>query len=111
WGALHDINLCINHAWSHLVHRLFPAPILPQPVAKALAWSVTFLAVIVGWVFFRASSFEAASAMLQGMAGLNGVAIPNTIAARLGEHWHTLSQLGVTAYLGGGSQFTHTWLW
>jgi hypothetical protein len=69
------------------------------------------MAVVVGWVFFRATSFDAAVGMLQGMAGINGIAIPNAIAVRLGSAWQMLANLGVTSYLGGGGQFIFTWLW
>jgi len=37
---------------------------------------LTFLAVVVAWVFFRAPSLDAASNVLQGMAGLRGVVLP-----------------------------------
>lgn len=33
------------------------------------AWALTFLSVIVAWVFFRAESLPGALRMLQGMAG------------------------------------------
>jgi hypothetical protein len=35
--------------------------------------AITFLAVVVGWVFFRAADLGAAATMLAGMAGLNGM--------------------------------------
>ncbi|MCB1788669.1 MAG: MBOAT family protein [Gammaproteobacteria bacterium] len=111
WGGLHGLYLSLNHAWSHLVRRLFPTPLLPRAVSKALAWGVTFVAVVVGWVFFRATSFDAAAEMLYGMAGINGIALPNAIAVRLGAGWQWLADLGVTTYLGGGSQFLYTWMW
>lgn len=111
WGGLHGLYLSVNHLWTHLSNRLFPRALLPRPIAKLLAWSITFLAVIVGWVFFRATSFDAARAVLEGMAGLNGVALPNAIAARLGPVWDALSGTGFTTYLGGGTQFVFGWLW
>ena len=111
WGGLHGLYLCINHAWNYGVDRLWRGPTLPAALKKALAWSLTFVAVVIGWVFFRAASFDAAWSMLQGMAGLNGVALPNALTARLGDAWPWLSGLGVTTYLGGGSQFILTWLW
>lgn len=111
WGGLHGLYLCINHAWSHLAKRLWPKPLLPQRLGKLLAWLTTFMAVVIGWVFFRAASFDAAMGMLQGMAGLNGIAVPNAIAAKLGGAWQSLANLGFTTYLGGGSQFIFTWLW
>lgn len=111
WGALHGLYLCINHAWTHFSQRLLPTPLLPRPLAKALAWSLTFLAVVIGWVFFRAASFDAAGAMLQGMAGLNGIALPADIAARAGALWNTLSALGVGSYAAQDDRFIFTWLW
>lgn len=111
WGGLHGVYLIINHAWRRVHTTLLPQGLLPRPVGKALAWTVTFLAVVVGWVFFRAADFSAAAAMLRGMAGLEGVKIPNAIAARLGALWPHLNSLGIGVFLGGGSQFLYTWLW
>lgn len=111
WGALHGFYLCINHAWRHLARHLWARPVLPRALSKTLAWLVTFVAVVVSWVFFRASDFAAAHAILAGMAGLNGVALPNALAAQLGGLWPVLSGLGFSTYLGGGSQFIFTWLW
>ncbi len=111
WGALHGLYLSINHAWTHLVRRLSLPPLLPQPLTKAIYWALTFIAVVVGWVFFRAESFDAALVMLNGMAGLNGVALPNAVAVRLGPIWPVLHGVGVTTYLGGGLQFIMTWAW
>src|SRR5580692_8312514 len=53
WGALHGIYLCINHAWANY------GPSIPQRLARpagVLAFVLTFLAVVVAWVFFRADS-------------------------------------------------------
>ncbi len=111
WGGLHGLYLCVNHAWTHLAGRRLPGRFLASRAVKLLAWLVTFTAVVVGWVFFRAAGFDAAIAMLQGMAGLNGVALPNALAARLGGAWPMLAEHGFSTYLGGGSQFIFTWLW
>jgi D-alanyl-lipoteichoic acid acyltransferase DltB (MBOAT superfamily) len=64
WGGLHGLFLVINHGWRHLSRRTgygIPAPI---------AWLLTMLAVVGAWVFFRASSTEAAVALLRCMLGL-----------------------------------------
>jgi len=53
WGALHGLYLCVNHFWNHLRTRL-SLRALPKPVAIAL----TFLAVIIAWIPFRAGNFE-----------------------------------------------------
>jgi len=67
WGALHGLYLCINHAWSRTKISL------PKPLAVA----VTFFAVAVAWVFFRADSFSTATHMLSCMAGKFGFAPQN----------------------------------
>src|SRR3984885_10292558 len=65
WGALHGVYLCINHAWSHV------APAVPRRFARAAdlaAFILTFLAVVVAWVFFRADSMASALSVLSKMA-------------------------------------------
>ena len=66
-----------NHGWRH-----FRATVLGHDLGRSTAagrlaaGTLTFLAVVVGWVFFRAESFSGAYAMLQGMAGFNGASVP-----------------------------------
>jgi len=77
WGALHGIYLAINHAWrsfreSVLGHDLSRSSRLGRCASVAL----TLLVVVVAWVFFRATSFEAALRVLAGMIGQNGWILP-----------------------------------
>ena len=65
WGALHGAYLCINHGWQHLAPK---APARLAPLAKAASLLLTFLAVMVAWVFFRADSLGAALTVLSKMA-------------------------------------------
>lgn len=111
WGGLHGFYLIINHAWRYCTYQFWPRLTMPKSLGKSLAWLATFIAIVIGWIFFRAASFEAALTMLRGMIGLNGVALPNAIAARFSDIWEALDKLGLTTYLGGGSQFVFTWLW
>lgn len=67
WGGLHGLGL----AWCHMINRIRPQGLFPK--AKWLAILFTFLFVTVAWVFFRASSFDAAWEILSGMAGMNGI--------------------------------------
>ena len=39
----------------------------------ALAWTLTFIFVILAWVLFRTPSIGSAATMFSGMAGLNGL--------------------------------------
>lgn len=80
WGGLHGIYLCINHAWSHFGAKFGYA--LP----RALSVCITFIAVVIAWVFFRAESAMHANAMLHAMLGLNGISLPTTVLRILGEH-------------------------
>jgi alginate O-acetyltransferase complex protein AlgI len=63
WGALHGLGL--------VVHRLFESvrgDARPTVPGQILAWLVTFLFVVVCWVFFRAPDFERAWILLGKMA-------------------------------------------
>ena len=68
WGALHGLYLVINHGWRWLAERVGGLT-LPRPIAATLGWMVTMLAVLVAWVFFRATSVAEALEMLRAMAG------------------------------------------
>lgn len=68
FGLLHAAYLCINHMWRLLFHKK-KSP--SQPAWYNTVWKVglTFLAVLIAEVFFRASSFQEALAMLSDMMG------------------------------------------
>jgi hypothetical protein len=65
WGGLHGIYLCINHLW-----RAWRGdggqPSMP---ARGLSWAVTFFAVVIAWVFFRAKTPAGAWQMLGSLFG------------------------------------------
>jgi alginate O-acetyltransferase complex protein AlgI len=65
WGGLHGLYLVVNHRWKDHKHR-WP----DSAVGRAGAWGLTFLAVVIAWVFFRARTLAGAREMLTGMAGL-----------------------------------------
>jgi alginate O-acetyltransferase complex protein AlgI len=65
WGALHGVYLCINHAWNHFGPKVAPRF---QPVANLVSFALTFVAVVVAWVFFRADSMASALSVLSKMA-------------------------------------------
>ncbi|PWC31572.1 MBOAT family protein [Azospirillum sp. TSO22-1] len=64
WGLMHGAGLVVCHAWQSLKRPL------PLPVA----WLLTMLFVVVGWVLFRAPDFATAGNLLAGMAGQGGLA-------------------------------------
>ena len=61
WGALHGLGLCCLRVWRRAGFRL----------PKLAAWAVTFLFLVVTWVFFRASSIPDAWHMLREMSGVS----------------------------------------
>lgn len=69
WGALQGTYLVVNH----LIRERWHVP-------TALAWPMTLLAVIVGWVLFRSSDLMQAQRVMEGMVGLNGLILPEKFA-------------------------------
>lgn len=57
WGGLHGILLMINHAWRKT------GIVLP----KIFNWGMTFLCVMICWVFFRSESLSEATLVLSNM--------------------------------------------
>jgi alginate O-acetyltransferase complex protein AlgI len=66
WGGLHGFYLVLHGQFRWR---------LPAAVGRAL----TLLAVVIAWVPFRANGLTATRAMLRGMAGCNGIALPQMI--------------------------------
>src|SRR6267142_261838 len=65
WGALHGAYLCVNHAWSNYGPAVAPRF---ARAANAAAFVLTFVSVVVAWVFFRADSISSATFVLSRMA-------------------------------------------
>lgn len=74
WGALHGLYLIINHVWRNLRHLLGLTVVerFKKPLS-ILSCGLTFLAVMTGWVFFRAHNFESARVILETMSGMHGL--------------------------------------
>ena len=65
WGGLHGAYLVINHFWQAGRARLGLGA--PSALGRGAARALTFGCVVLAWVFFRATSFPAATAMLRAM--------------------------------------------
>ena len=72
WGLLHGTYLMVAHMWGALRGRITYRG-TPLHIPAPAAWALTFLAVSFAWVFFRSHSMAHAFAMLEGLAGLNGL--------------------------------------
>ena len=93
WGGLHGAYLMINHGW-HAVRRRFGWTGRSR-TGRIAAAALTFLAVVVAWVFFRATSLDGALTVLSGMFGVNGVELPSNWLSRWGLVGDWLSRHGV----------------
>ncbi|MBI3223173.1 MAG: MBOAT family protein [Nitrosomonadales bacterium] len=82
WGGLHGIYLVINHAW--LAFKRSVGWGGGGWLAQRFAVLLTFLAVVVAWVFFRAPDLATASSMLYGMVGQHGVSLSESLVRHLG---------------------------
>ena len=80
WGALHGAYLCVNHAWANYGPSVAPRF---RRLTDLVAFILTFLAVVVGWVFFRADSMASALYVLSKMADPTQVAFGRTEAAHI----------------------------
>jgi len=93
WGGLHGIFLSINHVVRDLKIKI---PML-------LSWFVTFLCVIIAWVFFRAKNLDDALLLLKSMFGFGTIVIPSSwqsvfpFAENLGLHYGAVNLLIVGA--------------
>lgn len=66
WGCLHGSFLVVNHAFQTLVKKHFKG-VNTNYLLVFLGWLLTFLLVVVAWVFFRATSFSGAIRILESM--------------------------------------------
>ena len=96
WGALHGFYLIVNHAWHHMRFRL------GHDINKTSSWYMntlarllTFIAIIVSWVFFRSESYAGALSILSSMIGLNGFSVSPGIEPYVLENISWLMNYGI----------------
>lgn len=93
WGGLHGCYLVINHGWQLLHKHFWHRP--PSKLLQAISVLITFLAVVVAWVVFRAENISSAMAILKAMAGMNGFILPDSWLPKWGPFGQWLTQQGV----------------
>jgi D-alanyl-lipoteichoic acid acyltransferase DltB (MBOAT superfamily) len=67
WGGLHGAALVANHRWTDERDRR-----RWRPMPTLVAWALTTLLVLAGWVLFRAATVGEATAVYRAMVGLGG---------------------------------------
>jgi len=71
WGALHGFYLVANHLWRGLWQHGAGRE-STTALGRGLSQALTFMAVVIAWVFFRSADLSTAGRMLLGMAGFAG---------------------------------------
>jgi hypothetical protein len=100
WGALHGIALIIHRAWNQLGFKM----------NTLLAWFITFNFVNIGWVFFRATTFDDAIKVLKGMFGMDAIVLPNALASKLAFLKHYGIEFGSFVNAINGDLYTLIWV-
>lgn len=93
WGFMHGLALVINHFWRSLGFKMH----------WLLGRILTFIFVVVAWVFFRAESFDQAMVVLKGMVNFQHIGLSAGITPALPYGIKEVVVLAV-AYL-----FVNTW--
>lgn len=104
WGGLHGVYLIINHGWRSL--RTCLGWTNEHATGRFLARALTFLCVVLGWVFFRSDSLHGGLALLCSMAGLNGISLPTSVQG--GELSALLTSTGLEVNFLGLLPITQT---
>jgi len=73
WGSLHGVYLLLNHAWR--AWRKGKEKILSPAAGLWAGRILTFLSVLVAWVFFRAETTSSAWNILSAMTGWHGFSL------------------------------------
>ena len=88
WGGLHGLYLIINNGWHSLRRALGQDPALPLSwPMRTLSGLLTFAAVTLAWVFFRASDLHTATNIAQTMLGFNGISSTHGMATKGMLNW------------------------
>lgn len=78
WGGLHGAYLIVNHTWNFFKDRHKVA--LGSKIFSVL---LTFVAVTIAWVFFRAPNVSESFSLLESMIGLHSISFSQEMTTRL----------------------------
>lgn len=79
WGGLHGLYLMINHGW----RRLTGFQGTPSGWATVAGIGLTFVAVVIAWIPFRAANLDVTLRMWTALSGLNGISLSPGLESRL----------------------------
>lgn len=82
WGFLHGFYLMVNHFWQYINAKGRDVQKFARLKAVS-SWGITFLAVMVAWVFFRALTLTGATGLIKSMFLARGLSLPSSLSAKL----------------------------
>jgi alginate O-acetyltransferase complex protein AlgI len=98
WGVYHGLLLVLHRQWQEF--RKWIGFEWSGPTATLISWAITFTAVCVGYIFFRAEN------IVQAMAMLKAIISPHTytyLSLDRSLYWMTLlAAVGYFAVIGAG---------
>lgn len=99
WGLLHGLYLAGNHLFrTFSVGAPKPARGL-QSVLNGISWLITFVLVVIGWVFFRAEGISAALLLLKAMFGMGAPTVSSLITNEIQALLSIFGLLGICLVL------------
>jgi len=72
WGGLHGSFLVVNNMW----RRNVPDQIRESLLLRPICFVITFLCVVLAWIFFRAPDISSAINIINGMIGNTNASLP-----------------------------------
>ncbi|HEU4626583.1 MAG TPA: MBOAT family O-acyltransferase [Steroidobacteraceae bacterium] len=94
WGGLHGLYLCVNHAWQWFWERVpresLPTGAMWSRAARVASVTLTLLAVIVAWAFFRATTIESATGIVGSLFGIGNESATSALPASAPLFWIAL---------------------
>ena len=108
WGLVHGGYLVVNHAWRAVMRKVWTDKTSYARIMGPVGFVLTFVAVAAAMVLFRSTTGTAASGLLSGMVGGNGISLPRGLLEPLGL-------IGVLPFVSadesGAIDFVFTWAW
>lgn len=107
WGGFHAFLLILNH----LYRLICPNWRTPSRYWRGVGWALTFLSIVVTWVFFRADNLGRSFEILAAMSGANGISVPTQIFDRLTIFNNAISALDVKLGMQSSWNLMLNYMW
>jgi len=111
WGMLHGIYLIINHIWRKIRFEILKCSKETGLFETITARTITLLAVIIGWVYFRAETVSGANHLVVTMFGGNGISLPTGLRSVFGDKLEGLGIVFKGMFGGSSANFGEGMVW